>query len=697
MADMNGEVVSAQLRSEQELQQQKQQQQEQQRCILDHVMELYRRGEFGGSDSESGSECGSECGSADDQGVPSASPQSTPRAHRATHTPSDVEVVDYPRFQSEYEIVRKLGRGAFGEVWHCRRLSDDREFAVKAVRYRAGGHGRPEVEQQVLREAQMLAMMNHPNILHFHQAWIETLKPGRSGSFCTSTATPTDGSVAALGGGGAVSFGGASRESASSVAGGSPALVSAPPPSPAFHARLPLLDSGSDDDSCFSYDGGLDGTCAGDVVVFEFDSDDEERSANPAPVPPAPQSSPVPAAATPLGDAPALPTMPPMPLLSPSSAGQASFAPYPGGACFRRQRSSGAASVGEEDSMPENTTTLYMQVELCREETLQGWIQKRNEQATANSSTEASHSAHASWAKPALSIFINCVRALKHIHGRNCVHRDVKPANIFFGRGDGPGAVRLGDLGLAKVLSEPLEGDREGAAPSPQLPPTPAAANPVEPWTPAGRPRGSGRGGSSGVGTPSYASPEQLSGKLVDTSTDVYALGLVLAELLCPVSTQMERAAVLRGLRNQRLLPETADVFPELARLAVQMTDPEPGARPEARYILKTARQVLRRLRRQPMEASGAAASARPPPPIKGAASWHGHHHAHHRAPNPPATGPRHSKRRSAEQHQPLSRRSGAAGAKQHLQHQLQHQRSHSCGHRLPPTRGCGRGPSSLS
>eukprot|EP00439_Symbiodinium_sp_Y106_P062698 s488_g9.t1 len=84
------------------------------------------------------------------------------------------------------------------------------------------------------------------------------------------------------------------------------------------------------------------------------------------------------------------------------------------------------------------------------------------------------------------------------------------------------------------------------------------------------------------AGTPCYASPEQLAGKDMDTSTDVFSLGIVLAELICPVQTQMERAAVLEALRGRRELGGDQ----ELAAIAVRMTDPVPSLRPSAAQLL---------------------------------------------------------------------------------------------------------------
>ena len=85
--------------------------------------------------------------------------------------------------------------------------------------------------------------------------------------------------------------------------------------------------------------------------------------------------------------------------------------------------------------------------------------------------------------------------AVAHAHAQLVVHRDLKPSNVLVNR---EGAVKLLDFGIALVL------------------------DPGDAQTPATQ-----------VFTPEYAAPEQLRGERVTTATDIYALGLLLYELLC--------------------------------------------------------------------------------------------------------------------------------------------------------------------
>jgi len=94
----------------------------------------------------------------------------------------------------------------------------------------------------------------------------------------------------------------------------------------------------------------------------------------------------------------------------------------------------------------------------------------------------------------AMLVALEISRGLEEIHARGIVHRDVKPSNILLGRG---GEAKIADFGIA--------------------------------WD--GRAPALTRTGHT-VGTPTYMSPEQLVGDRVDPRSDVFALGVVLYEML---------------------------------------------------------------------------------------------------------------------------------------------------------------------
>ncbi len=96
-----------------------------------------------------------------------------------------------------------------------------------------------------------------------------------------------------------------------------------------------------------------------------------------------------------------------------------------------------------------------------------------------------------------LRLFLRVCSAVQYAHQNLVVHRDLKPANIFV---TADGTLKLLDFGIAKVLATTDEAAQ-----------TQTAARLL---------------------TPDYAAPEQFSGGAITTATDVYALGVVLYELL---------------------------------------------------------------------------------------------------------------------------------------------------------------------
>jgi hypothetical protein len=107
----------------------------------------------------------------------------------------------------------------------------------------------------------------------------------------------------------------------------------------------------------------------------------------------------------------------------------------------------------------------------------------------------------------AVRIATDITRGLAHAHRARVVHRDLKPENVIVGPQK---TVKILDFGLAKVLKEDI------SQPSASKAETATAVT---------------REGAI-LGTPTYMSPEQLSGKEVDHRSDIFSLGAVLYEML---------------------------------------------------------------------------------------------------------------------------------------------------------------------
>ena len=127
-----------------------------------------------------------------------------------------------------------------------------------------------------------------------------------------------------------------------------------------------------------------------------------------------------------------------------------------------------------------------------------------------------------------LGLFAEICSAVQHAHTKGIIHRDLKPSNILVTSQDGQPRAKVIDFGIAKATAGNLT-DKTLYTEHRAL-----------------------------VGTPEYMSPEQAEGSLdIDTRTDVYALGVLLYELLTgttPFDSRRLRSAAFGEI--QRILRE---------------------------------------------------------------------------------------------------------------------------------------------
>ncbi|GAB2763966.1 hypothetical protein GCM10027020_15140 [Nocardioides salsibiostraticola] len=155
----------------------------------------------------------------------------------------------------------------------------------------------------------------------------------------------------------------------------------------------------------------------------------------------------------------------------------------------------------------------------------------------------------------ASAIVAGVAEALCAVHEIDVIHRDVKPANILI---DADGLPLLSDFGIARIASEVGQHTATGTA----------------------------------IGTVSYLAPEQVGKGEATTAIDIYALGLVLLELITGVKAftgTLVEAAVAR-LVSPVEVPEW--ISPRLRDLIAQMTALDPHDRPTAEEVAVTLRAM---------------------------------------------------------------------------------------------------------
>ena len=142
-----------------------------------------------------------------------------------------------------------------------------------------------------------------------------------------------------------------------------------------------------------------------------------------------------------------------------------------------------------------------------------------------------------------MNLFIDVCHAVQHAHQKGIIHRDLKPSNVMVTLHDDKAVVKVIDFGVAKATHTQLT-DKTLFTRFEQF-----------------------------IGTPAYMSPEQaqLSGLDIDTRSDIYALGVLLYELLTgatPFDAETLRSAgyeeICRIIREEDP-PQTEHPHPHLS------------------------------------------------------------------------------------------------------------------------------------
>ncbi|HEY6004719.1 MAG TPA: serine/threonine-protein kinase, partial [Anaeromyxobacter sp.] len=158
--------------------------------------------------------------------------------------------------------------------------------------------------------------------------------------------------------------------------------------------------------------------------------------------------------------------------------------------------------------------------------------------------------------REAIAVATDIARVLAHAHRAGVVHRDLKPANVFLCE---DGTVKVLDFGLAHLF---------------------------------------GRAGAVSGGTPTYMAPEQWRNEPGDERTDLFALGVLLFQMVTgrvPYRVSREVAEAKEPGPPPQLPKESAP--PVLRRLAAELLEKEPADRPEtAKEVLEALLAIQRRM-----------------------------------------------------------------------------------------------------
>ena len=147
-------------------------------------------------------------------------------------------------------------------------------------------------------------------------------------------------------------------------------------------------------------------------------------------------------------------------------------------------------------------------------------------------------------------LLIQVTAGLRHLHAARILHRDIKAENIFI---DGVGRVKIGDLGLGRMLDGKTIHAR------------------------------------TTVGTPLYFSPELCDERPYNEKSDIWALGCLVYELCTfkPPFVATNQLALARKILREQPPPLPTTYTMELAFLIAKMLEKDPNARPSAAQILE--------------------------------------------------------------------------------------------------------------
>ncbi|CAG8435853.1 673_t:CDS:2 [Funneliformis caledonium] len=449
----------------------------------------------------------------------------------------DILDLENSRYSNDFFELKLLGKGGFASVWQARNKLDGIKYAIKKVRLR--GDRIPEEKEKIFREIKFLARLEHKNVVRYYGSWLEHIN---------SKQRTVETELSSLHSWEHTSK---SKDSNKSSTSGSSKII----------------EDGSQDDS--------------DIFRMSF-SDDEQKSEDFSGIDFVRED------------------------LSAVGGFNSSNSVHEYSSSLDHSHGENFIAVcqdlGDNTQMDNNRDwMLFIQMQLCHS-SLRDYLKRRD----SNLLTTKKDPLNAIDRHASIELFRGIVHGVAYIHSQGLIHRDLKPGNIFMGivldNGSDQNSwiaadsssfsverlvPKIGDFGLVTavdngspiddvILSNMLkfrDGDR----------------------SPDNIQHGSASSSynyksrrTTGVGTITYASPEQLAkpASSYNEKVDIYSLGIIFFELHYPFSTRHERIQVLKNLRNGILPKGFVEKFPKEAAFILWMMAEDPDKRPNAKQIL---------------------------------------------------------------------------------------------------------------
>nr|WBQ01596.1 protein kinase R [Myotis velifer] len=189
---------------------------------------------------------------------------------------------------------------------------------------------------------------------------------------------------------------------------------------------------------------------------------------------------------------------------------------------------------GDDYNKRSLTKCLFIQMEFCDKGTLEDWIEIRRGEIPNKDLS--------------LGTFKQIVTGVDYIHSQGLIHRDLKPSNIFL---VDTKQIKIGDFGLVTFQKHDKQRTEDR-------------------------------------GTPLYMSPEQLASVEYGNEVDIFALGLILSELLHIPLSRQETFKIFEDLRKGHV----SNIFDDKEKILLQkLVATDPKMRPKTSEILKTLKE----------------------------------------------------------------------------------------------------------